>query len=184
MTVMDNEDPADPSVHEPRVTGAPEAIWLVYGELEHDDTHANCADSGDVTWCEDAQFPADVRYLRADLLYQQAREIATQEVAAERERWTKAIGAQMPADFKDWHENGPAELPEIAAWVIQNLRADRDSWADQASQRAQDALDLVAAERERLREAGWVCADGFPALLGHKPLKPGAKLYAAPDDWA
>ena len=27
--------------------------------------------------------------------------------------------------------------------------ADRDSWADQASQRTQDALDLVAAERER-----------------------------------
>lgn len=76
MTVMDNEDPADPSAHEPRVTGAPETIWLVYGELEHDDTHANCADSGEVTWCEDAQFPADVRYLRADLLYHEARLIA------------------------------------------------------------------------------------------------------------
>lgn len=95
MTVMDNEDPADPSAHEPRVTGAPETIWLVYGELEHDDTHANCADSGEVTWCEDAQFPADVRYLRADLMYQQAREIAAQEVAAERERWQRiATNAQ------------------------------------------------------------------------------------------
>lgn len=43
---------------------------------------------------------------------------------------------------------------------------------------------LLAAERERWRQAGWVCADGFPALLGHKPLKPGAKLYASTDDWA
>lgn len=76
MTVMSNEDPADPSVHEPRVTGAPEAIWLVYGDLADDATHAECADSGEVTWCEDAQFTADVRYLRADLLYQEARQIA------------------------------------------------------------------------------------------------------------
>ena len=76
MTVMDNEDPADPSPHEPRVTGAPETVWLVYGDLEHDDTHANCCASGEVTWCEDAQFPADVRYLRADLLYHEARQIA------------------------------------------------------------------------------------------------------------
>lgn len=89
---------------------------------------------------------------------------AAQEVAAERERWTKAIGAQMPADFKDWHENSPAELPEIAAWVIQNLRADRDSWADQASQRAQDALDLVAAERERIAKL----IEGYPHWLGQQ----------------
>lgn len=32
---------------------------------------------------------------------------------------------------------------------VERLRADRDSWAQQASDRAQDALDLVAAERER-----------------------------------
>ena len=78
MTVMDNEDPADPSLHEPRVTGAPEAVWLVYGDIEHDDTHANCCASGEVMWCEDAQFPADVRYLRADLLYHEARQIAAE----------------------------------------------------------------------------------------------------------
>lgn len=87
MTVMDNEDPADPSTHEPRVTGSPDAIWLVYGELEHDDTHANCADSGEVTWCEDAQFPADVRYLRADLLYHEARQIAGEALGPLRRLW-------------------------------------------------------------------------------------------------
>jgi hypothetical protein len=43
---------------------------------------------------------------------------------------------------------------------------------------------VQAAERERWREAGWVCADGFPALRGHKPLKPGAKLYANSEDLA
>lgn len=75
---MDQEDPADPSVHEPRVTGAPETIWLVYGDIDHDETHANCCASGEVTWCEDAQFSADVRYLRADLLYHEAQVIAAQ----------------------------------------------------------------------------------------------------------
>lgn len=87
MTVMDNEDPADPSVHEPRVTGAPETIWLVYGELDCDDTHANCCASGEVTWCEDAQFVTDVRYLRADLLYHEARQIAGEALGPLRRLW-------------------------------------------------------------------------------------------------
>lgn len=85
MTVTIDEDPADPSVHEPRVTGSPEAIWLVYGELEHDDTHANCCTESEVTWCEDAQFAADVRYTRTDRVGELVRAAAV----AERERWIK-----------------------------------------------------------------------------------------------
>lgn len=38
---------------------------------------------------------------------------------------------------------------QVLAESVRTLTADRDSWAEQASQRAQDALDLVAAERER-----------------------------------
>ena len=64
MRVTDNEF-SDPAVNDPRVTGSPDEIWLVYGDLERDDTHANCRASGEVTWCEDAQFPADVRYVHA-----------------------------------------------------------------------------------------------------------------------
>lgn len=48
----------------PKVTGAPAVIWLVYGELDHDDKHSNFPE---VTWCEDAQFDSDVMYVRADL---------------------------------------------------------------------------------------------------------------------
>ena len=121
MTVMDNEDPADPSAHEPRVTGSPETIWLVYGELEHDDTHANCADSGEVTWCEDAQFPADVRYLRADLLYREAREIVAQEVAAERARWASRVDTM------------PCALPSLAiSWASSTITASNTSAAYRA----------------------------------------------------
>lgn len=69
----------------------------------------------------------------------QMRAYAAAAVAAERARWESAIGAEMPVGFKDWHQNSSAERPAIAAWVIRNLRTDRDSWADQASARTQDA---------------------------------------------
>lgn len=68
MTTMNNEDPADQSVHKQRVLDTPEEIWLVYGELEHDDTHANLRRDGNVTWCEHQIEASDVRYVRADLL--------------------------------------------------------------------------------------------------------------------
>lgn len=35
------------------------------------------------------------------------------------------LSAVMPADFKDWHENNRNEWPDIAAWVITNLREQR-----------------------------------------------------------
>lgn len=36
------------------------------------------------------------------------------------------LTAVMPADFKDWRENSEREWPELAAWVITNLREQRD----------------------------------------------------------
>lgn len=57
----------------PKVTDAPAAIWLVYGELEHDDTHRECCAGGEVTWCEDRQFDSDVQYVRADLVMERVR---------------------------------------------------------------------------------------------------------------
>ncbi len=114
MTVMDNEDPADPSVHEPRVTGSPETIWLVYGDLDRDDTHANCCASGEVTWCEDAQFSADVRYLRADLLYHEARQIAAEQVAAERERCAK-LCEDVASQCDNWEEGEGGQGGSVAA---------------------------------------------------------------------
>ncbi len=126
MTVMDNEDPADPSRHEPQVTGAPEAIWLVYGDLDDDATHAECADRGEVTWCEDAQFTADVRYLRADLLYHQAREIAAQEAAAEIGRLRAALGSihwRVARSDTAFDDVAAAVLAEVCEQACPELRA-------------------------------------------------------------
>lgn len=51
----------------PVVTGSPDEIWLVYGELEQDDTHDELSRSGEVAWSPNQEFPSDVRYVRADL---------------------------------------------------------------------------------------------------------------------
>jgi hypothetical protein len=75
------------------------------------------------------------------------------------------------------HPNDIRAALEAKDAEIERLRADRDSWAQQASDRAQDALDLVAAERERCAK---VCEDsntfdyddpgGFFAELIRKPV--------------
>jgi hypothetical protein len=53
----------------PRVTGSPERIWLVYGELEHDDTHeALIVADNHVGWCGQSVFDTDQEYVRADLV--------------------------------------------------------------------------------------------------------------------
>jgi len=50
----------------PRVTDPPADLWLVHGELEHDDTLWNCCREVEVSWCEDKQYDSDVHYVRGD----------------------------------------------------------------------------------------------------------------------
>lgn len=37
-------------------------------------------------------------------------------------RYDEELSSVMPLDFKDWHQNSKEEWPELAAWVIKNLR--------------------------------------------------------------
>lgn len=57
----------------PTVNGSPEEIWLVYGDIYEDADHEEC---DDVSWCSDQQFDSDVKYIRADIIEQQAAELA------------------------------------------------------------------------------------------------------------
>lgn len=43
-------------------------------------------------------------------------------------RYDEELSKVMNPDFKDWHQNSKEEWPEIAAWVITNLREHLD-WA-------------------------------------------------------
>jgi hypothetical protein len=60
------EDDDEDNKSSPTVSGAPAEIWLVYGDLEEDTTHAEEERHGEVHWCGDKQFPSDVRYVLAD----------------------------------------------------------------------------------------------------------------------
>lgn len=73
----------------PRVSGAPDVVWLNYGDIERDCTHAECYRDGDVTWCEDSVFDSDVQYTRSDLLDALVREA----IAAEREACAMVLQA-------------------------------------------------------------------------------------------
>lgn len=95
-------------------------------------------------------------------------------VAAERELWERTLGAEMPADFKCWHQNAASERPEVAAWVIRNLRehetlAWRDALAWSEGQRA--ALDCrtchpgPTAMSQPVRNADELPAAGTPVDL-------------------
>jgi len=59
----------------PKITDAPAAIWLVYGDIERDCTHQECNRNGDVGWCDDKQFDSDVEYVRSDTIEAQAERI-------------------------------------------------------------------------------------------------------------
>lgn len=43
-------------------------------------------------------------------------------------RYDEELTKVMNPDFKDWHQNSKEDYPEIAAWVITNLREQLD-WA-------------------------------------------------------
>lgn len=83
-----------------------------------------------------------------------AQACAASGVAAERERWERALGAEMPADFKCWRQNAASERPEVAAWVIRNLRerealAWRDALAwSEGQRRVSPAGDCDEGPRE------------------------------------
>jgi hypothetical protein len=78
---------------------------------------------------------------------EQMHAYALQERAAERERWESAIGAVMPADFKQWRDS-PGERPETAAWCIENSRRQEAIAWDHAAARfaeLQEAVRSLAA---------------------------------------
>ena len=68
----------------PKITDAPAAIWLVYGDIERDCTHQECNRNGDVGWCDDKQFDSDVEYVRSDTIEAQAERIRVLREALER----------------------------------------------------------------------------------------------------
>ena len=63
----------------------------------------------------------------------------------------------MPADFKDWHNNNDEELPEVAAFVIANLRQ-RLEWEAEETERLR--RELIHARFINKQLAGTIDAFG------------------------
>lgn len=103
---------------DPQVTDAPEAIWLVYGDIDRTDTHASCCRHGEVTWCEDAQFATDVRYVRADKFNSLSAEVSAlraelEAVKAERDRMKERL------EFRgSWPPGAHRAFVEGCSWAL------------------------------------------------------------------
>jgi hypothetical protein len=60
MMYDEETDSLRPSI----VSDPPKIIWLNVGEPEHDCSFKELgADMGEVTWCENEQFPSDIKYI-------------------------------------------------------------------------------------------------------------------------
>ena len=59
--------------------------------------------------------------------------------------YDRRLSAVMPTDFKDWHDNGPKEWPEVAAGTIKRLR----ERLEQAEAKAETYDRLRQSQREQ-----------------------------------
>ena len=66
----------------PKIIGAPDVIYLIYGDIEEDCTHEECSVADCVSWCEDSQFDSDVAYVREELF---------DEMKAQRDEYARQV---------------------------------------------------------------------------------------------
>jgi hypothetical protein len=120
MMDVDDNDELPP----PKVTDAPAAIWLVYGDIERDCTHWECARNGDVGWCEDKQFDSDVEYVRADTIEAQAERIRVLREALLVAQTALAEVAHAQSAGANWYTRGASGLyQQVAMWVRKGREA-------------------------------------------------------------
>jgi len=66
------------------------------------------------------------------------------------QKYDEELSAVIPLDFKDWHQNSKDERPEVARWVIENLRKDRE-WCYEVMDKQALKIKDLEAEIELLR---------------------------------
>jgi hypothetical protein len=114
--VVENED----AMSEPKILNPPDEIWLVYGDLDEDVEHGLC---GEVSWCEEPQFPADVRYVRADTITTlQSRIEALQARLMEADSVMEKMVAHAEALEKAGRRVAAPESDEDWDWINNHAR--------------------------------------------------------------
>jgi len=66
------------------------------------------------------------------------------------QKYDEELSAVIPLDFKDWHQNSKDERPEVARWVIENLRKDRE-WCYEVMDKQALKIKELEEEIEYLR---------------------------------
>ena len=64
--------------------------------------------------------------------------------------YDEKLSAVIPLDFKDWHQNSKDERPEVARWVIENLRKDSE-WCYEVMDKQALKIKELEEEIEYLR---------------------------------
>jgi hypothetical protein len=64
--------------------------------------------------------------------------------------YDEELSKVMPKDYKDWWQNSKDERPEVARWVIENLRKDRE-WCYEVMDKQALKIKDLEAEIELLR---------------------------------
>ncbi|MDI2706925.1 hypothetical protein QJ517_24970 [Pseudomonas aeruginosa] len=144
--------PAHPAVEqagkdERIVKTAPERIYLIVGDECPLD--ADFGELSEVTWCEDEP-AAGIEYVRAD----KARAALAQPSPAQAEAERPEVAGYRSKESgmvyeQDYGLKNPEALTTVAECerIVGALRADRDSWAEQAEQRLAD-WDEMRKERD------------------------------------
>jgi hypothetical protein len=121
----------------PKVTNAPEEIYLCYGHLKDDMTHEEASEMNKIYWNESPDEGADIKYIRADVMtaIHPAQIPGTQTIAPE-ECWLECVnmGAVLPrtqnvkyirADIIDALRAELAETQLAYAELLEETQCDR-----------------------------------------------------------
>jgi hypothetical protein len=96
-------------------------------------------------------------------------------------RWKSMLDPVMPADFKDWHQNHPDELPAVAAWVISNLRDEQRRLHAEVERLNAKAIDTHLAVRKAIEMERTRCA-ALAATMTHRKRWIEAATHSSPDN--
>jgi hypothetical protein len=95
---------------DPKVTGSPDEIYLVYGDIERDATHEEVWRHGDIGWSESRVYRSDVKYVRADRIEALEEELRlTDKLLESRDQVLKVIPACL--------DHGHSCVPHAIEWV-------------------------------------------------------------------
>ncbi len=107
------EDIERDNIRYPKIINPPENIFLVYGEIDKDESHENLQQSEEVCWSDEMSSYSDVMYVRSDI-YNNAKDLITLLRQQASDRAIDATPLECPPEPDKVSEDNPmsSELTE------------------------------------------------------------------------